>query len=431
MIGQEKSKETGALVVRTLFNWILYGVGVGILSGTAASLFLRGLDWVTATRMTHSWLLFLLPVGGAAVSYLYKRYGSQSIKGNNLIIEQIQSELNVQRAEKQGILSPQPEPVAVPLRMAPLVLLGTWITHLLGGSAGREGTAVQLGGSLADSYGRLLRVNRKDRSLLLICGIAGGFSSVFGTPLAGAVFGIEVIAIGLLRYQAIIPALIASFSGHLITTELWGVQHHHYEIGLIPAFSWLLLLKIATASILFGLTSRLFSGLTRTFKQGFSRLFQNVMLKSAVGGILIIVLTYMLGTREYLGLSLPLLEQAFGGEAAPLAFLWKLVFTSLTLGTGFQGGEVTPLFIIGATLGHTLAGVLQVAVPFLAALGFIAVFCGASNTPLACFIMGMELFGMSGAGYMLMACIISYWCSGTKGIYTQELHRSKLLLRRQ
>ena len=431
MIGQEKSKETGALVVRTLFNWILYGVGVGILSGTAASLFLRGLDWVTATRMTHSWLLFLLPVGGAAVSYLYKRYGSQSIKGNNLIIEQIQSELNVQRAEKQGILSPQPEPVAVPLRMAPLVLLGTWITHLLGGSAGREGTAVQLGGSLADSYGRLLRVNRKDRSLLLICGIAGGFSSVFGTPLAGAVFGIEVIAIGLLRYQAIIPALIASFSGHLITTELWGVQHHHYEIGLIPAFSWLLLLKIATASILFGLTSRLFSGLTRTFKQGFSRLFQNVMLKSAVGGILIIVLTYMLGTREYLGLSLPLLEQAFGGEAAPLAFLWKLVFTSLTLGTGFQGGEVTPLFIIGATLGHTLAGVLQVAAPFLAALGFIAVFCGASNTPLACFIMGMELFGMSGAGYMLMACIISYWCSGTKGIYTQELHRSKLLLRRQ
>lgn len=431
MIGQEKSKETGALVVRTLFNWILYGVGVGILSGTAASLFLRGLDWVTATRMTHSWLLFLLPVGGAAVSYLYKRFGSQSIKGNNLIIEQIQSELNVQRAEKQGICSPQPEPVAVPLRMAPLVLLGTWITHLLGGSAGREGTAVQLGGSLADSYGRLLRVNRKDRSLLLICGIAGGFSSVFGTPLAGAVFGIEVIAIGLLRYQAIIPALIASFSGHLITTELWGVQHHHYEIGLIPAFSWLLLLKIATASILFGLTSRLFSGLTRTFKQGFSRLFQNVMLKSAVGGILIIVLTYSLGTREYLGLGLPLLEQAFEGEAAPLAFLWKLVFTSLTLGTGFQGGEVTPLFIIGATLGHTLAGVLQVAVPFLAALGFIAVFCGASNTPLACFIMGMELFGMSGAGYMLIACIISYWCSGTKGIYTQELHRSKLLLRRQ
>ncbi|MFF2015632.1 voltage-gated chloride channel family protein [Paenibacillus sp. NPDC058177] len=388
----------------TVVKWIILGSCIGILTGTASALFLKSLDYVTTLRMEHSWLLFLLPLGGALVSYLYYRYGKDSIKGNNLIIENI-----------QGGEAP------IPLRMAPLVLFGTLVTHLFGGSAGREGTAVQMGGSLADSFGRWIRISPLDRKILLMCGISGGFGSIFGTPLAGTLFGLEVIALGLISHQALLPCFAASFVGDLVATKLWKVHHIHYAVSEFPALDFLVVLKVLMASVIFGLVGMLFSQLTHFLKVHFTMLIKNPMVKSALGGFIIITLVYLVGTREYLGLGLPLIADSFQGEVSPFAFLWKLIFTSLTLGTGFQGGEVTPLFAIGATLGHTLAGLLHMYGPFLASLGFIAVFCGATNTPIACFLMGIELFGSGGAIYMFMACVVSYLFSGHTGIYTSQL----------
>lgn len=387
----------------TFLKWIVLGGVVGVLSGTASAFFLKSLDYVTEVRLNHGWLLFLLPAGGALVSFLYMRYGKNSAKGNNLILEQI----------REGNET-------IPLRMAPLVLFGTLITHLFGGSAGREGTAVQMGGSLAEGFGRLIKINALDRKILLMCGISGGFGSIFGTPLAGTIFGLEVIAIGLISHKALLPCFTASFVGDLVTTRLWKVHHTHYQVDVFPALDLVVLLKVIAAAIVFGLVSMLFSELTHFLKRTFTYIFKNPMLKSAVGGLIIIALVYVVGSRDYLGLGIPLISGSFETEMPPFAFLWKLIFTALTLGTGYQGGEVTPLFAIGATLGNSLAGVLHLYAPFLASLGFIAVFCGATNTPIACFIMGIELFGSTGAVYMFIACVVSFLFSGHTGIYTSQ-----------
>lgn len=392
-----------ALLYGYFIKWIVLGSFIGWMTGSASAFFLYSLDYVTSLRMENPWLLFFLPLGGAGISFLYYKFGKSSTKGNNLILEQIHGGTE-----------------SVPLRMTPLVLIGTLVTHLFGGSAGREGTAVQMGGSLSEWFGKLIRVTPADRKILLICGISGGFGSIFGTPLAGTLFGLEVLAIGLISHQALLPAYVASLVGNLIATSLWGVSHLHYPIGEIPALSFLVILKVIIASILFGLTSRLFSELTHSLKQWYGYFFRNPMIKSTVGGIIIIALVYLLGTHEYLGLGLPLIEASFTDEVSPLAFLGKILFTSLTLGAGFQGGEVTPLFAIGATLGNALSEWIGLYAPFLAALGFIAVFCGATNTPIACFIMGIELFGGEGAVYMFMACVISYLFSGHSGIYTSQ-----------
>ncbi|OMF38481.1 voltage-gated chloride channel protein [Paenibacillus sp. FSL H8-0548] len=385
-----------------MLKWLLISGIVGILTGSASALFLGSLDWVTETRLHQPWLLWFLPAGGALVSLLYLKLGKESGKGNNLIIEQIHS--------GDG---------AIPLRMAPLVLVGTLITHLFGGSAGREGTAVQMGGSLSEWVGKWFKLKALDRKIILICGISSGFGAVFGTPLAGTIFGLEVLAIGLISYEALLPCLIASYVGHLVTTA-WGIEHIHFAIGSIPPLQWLLLIKIIVAAILFGLAALLFTQLTRGFKKLFSKWIPNPVIKSAVGGFVIIGLVYALGSRQYLGLGIPLIQQAFQEAASPVAFLLKTLFTSLTLGSGFQGGEVTPLFVIGATLGSAIAGLLAAPVPLLAAIGFVSVFSGAAKTPLACFIMGIELFGSEGAIYLFIGCVIAYLCSGRIGIYEAQ-----------
>lgn len=245
----------------TFVKWVILGGMVGLLAGSASALFLASLNAVTQVRLEHAWLLFLLPAGGALVSLMYMRYGKSSLKGNNLILEQI----------RQGN-------EAIPLRMAPLVLGGTLITHLFGGSAGREGTAVQMGGSLADSLGRWLRIGPVDRRILLMCGISGGFGSIFGTPLAGTVFGLEVIAIGLISHKALLPCFAASFTGDLVASRLWGVHHIHYQVDVFPAMDALVLVKVIIASILFGMCSLLFSELTHYLKRTFTAIIRNPML---------------------------------------------------------------------------------------------------------------------------------------------------------
>lgn len=389
-------------------KWIFIGAIVGILTGSAAALFLNSLELVTNLRIQNPWLLFLLPFGGAFVSFLYSKYGKNSSKGNNLILEKINEDAG-----------------RVPKRMAPLVFLGTVITHLFGGSAGREGTGVQIGSSIAEAVGRLLKLDKIDNRIILMCGISSGFASVFGTPLAGTVFGLEVAALGIMSYEALIPCFTASIVGDIVAAA-WGIHHTHYKILEVPELSYMVVIKIIIAAILFGLTSKLFSELTHKLKEVFTEGFENPVIKSMIGGILVIALVYIVGTRDYLGLSIPLIADSFTKEVHPFAFLGKIIFTSLTLGTGFQGGEVTPLFVIGATLGNSLSSLLHMSPSFLAALGLIGVFNGATNTPIASFLLSIEMFGSQGIEYMFMTCVISYIFSGHTGIYTsQRIGRSK------
>ncbi|MCK9858277.1 chloride channel protein [Paenibacillus sp. ATY16] len=396
-----------ANVMKTSLVRLAIAAAVGICTGSASALFLTSLEWATLTSMSHKWLLWLLPLGGALVSWLYMQYGKDAAKGNNLLLDRIYG-----------------GDTAVPLRMAPLVLFGTIITHLFSGSAGREGTAVQMGGSLAEMISKRFKLIGAERKVILLCGISSGFGSVFGTPAAGAIFALEVAALGAISLESILPVFLASYVGHY-TTLAWGVRHLHYSMGTIPPLSVTLLVKIAAAAVLFGLAALLFVTLTHKLKAWFTKLLPNPMIKSFVGGLIIIALVYLVGSRNYLGLGLPLLQHSFEEAAAPLAFLWKTIFTSITLGSGFQGGEVTPLFVIGSTLGSALAKLLAVSVPLLAGIGLISIFSGATNTPLASFILGLELFGLQGYGwlYMLIGCAVAYLCSGAPGIYSAQRAR--------
>jgi len=392
----------------SFLKWVFIGTIVGTLAGIAATLFLKSLELATNLRVNNTWLLFLLPIGGAFVSFVYSRYGKNSLKGNNLIIDKINENAD-----------------NIPLRMAPLVFLGTFITHLFGGSAGREGTGVQIGASISEGVGRLFKLDKIDTKIILMCGISSGFGSVFGTPLAGTIFGLEVAALGTMNYSGLIPCFTAAFVGNWVT-EILGIHHSHYNILEIPDITFIVVLKVIFASILFGLISKLFSELTHKLKELFSCVFENTAIKSAVGGIIIIVLTYLVGTRDYLGLSIPLITASFTQQVSLLAFLNKIIFTTLTLGTGFQGGEVTPLFVIGSTFGNALSSILHISPSFLACLGLIGVFAGATNSPITSFILGIEMFGSQGSEYMFMTCAISYLFSGHSGIYiSQKIGASK------
>lgn len=405
-----------AAVLWQLLRWTLLVVPVGILAGSASALFLWSLDRVTTLRIQQGWLLFLLPVAGAVVGWIYHRVGRSAAGGSNLIIEQI-------HAPGGG----------VPRRMAPLILGGTLITHLFGGSAGREGTAIQMGGSLASTYGRLCRFGEENMRVLLMAGVAAGFGSVFGTPLTGAIFAMEVLVIGRMRYDALIPVLVASVVADY-TCSAWGIMHAHYQItfdaasgGYLHLEGWLVG-KVVLAAVAFGLVSRFFAELIHALQKGYERLIPIAWLRPVLGGVLVIALVYLVGTRDYLGLSVSspdpkavtLLSVFQAGGATPWSWWWKLLFTAITLGAGFKGGEVTPLFFIGAALGNTLAVLLGAPVDLFAGLGFIAVFAGAANTPLACTIMGIELFGAHYAVYFALACFVAYFFSGHSGIYLSQ-----------
>jgi len=385
-----------------VFKRCLLGAVIGIVCGSASALFLFGLEFVTDAQSSNGWLLWFLPFGGALISFIYLKAGRGADRGNNLIIEQIY--------ERKG---------TIPLRMAPLVLIGTWTTHLFGGSAGREGTAVQMGGSLSEWVGERLKLDHGTRQILLICGISGGFGSIFGTPLAGALFSLELLVFTSLSFRAALPSLIASYVGHY-TALTWGVTHAHYKIGLLPMLQLGTIGKVAAAAIAFGLAARVFTMIVRRLKALLSRLLPHPALRSFAGGWIIIALVAITDTREYLGLGLPLLEQSFSEAAAPSAFALKGLFTAVTLSAGFQGGEVTPLFVIGASLGSALSKLLLLTAPFLAAIGMAAVFSSAANTPLAGVVMGIELFGIEAAPYLLAGCGIAYLFSGHSGIYSSQ-----------
>lgn len=382
-----------------LIKLICLGLCVGIMAGLANALFLHGLDLVTLTRMEHHWLVYLLPIAGFVTGWAYLHYGAGTEKGNDLLIEEIH----------------EPKQI-VPFRMAPLILIATWISHLSGASVGREGTAVQISGSLADRLTKWLRLDAENRRLVLIAGIAAGFSAVFGTPLAGAVFGIEVLSVGRLRSDAVFPSLVAAIVAHRVMLS-FGVAEPSFPVGAIPDMGATVFLDLVFAGILFGLAGGAFVKLHHFFSRAFNARIPYAPLRPFLGGAIIALLFAFLPVGRYLGLGSQVVADAFTGPVRPWDFAGKLFFTTFSLGSGLKGGEVTPLFFIGATLGNALAPLSRLPLPFMTALGFVAVFAGASNTPLTCIILAMEYFGSQMGVPAGVVCVVAYLFSGRRGLY--------------
>ncbi len=394
-------------------QWLLLGALVGVVCGIASAVFLLGLERVTDFRTQHESLVYSLPVAGLVIGALYQWLGTPIRGGYNLVLDTLHTD-----GKK------------VPLRMAPMVLVGTLLTHLFGGSAGREGTAVQMGASLADGIAHALRLKGHARGQILAAGIAGGFGSVFGTPIAGTIFGLEVIRLGRIEYDALLPALVASIVGDL-TTRALGVRHTVYPAPAHLDMTVSVLGKWLVFAIAVALVTAAFVELLHRLKKVLEARVPLLPIRMMSGGFAVVGLWKLAGTSDYLGLGVPTIVRSFvDPHLAWGAFAWKLVFTAVTLSSGFLGGEVTPLFFVGAALGNALGRLLALPLDLAAGVGLASVFGAAANTPIALSIMGVELLGANVFPHVVVVAVVAYIASGHRGIYpAQRVARAKLASR--
>lgn len=391
------------------FQAIGLGALVGLVSGAASAAFLLLLEGATHLRESHMAIVYALPVVGIALGLVYERWGTSFKGGSDLIIDTIHEHR-----------------IQLPLRMAPMVLVGTVLTHLFGGSAGREGTAVQMGASLADDIAHRLYLTKRTRRIVLIAGIAGGFGSVFGTPVAGALFGLEVLVIGRLEIRALVPALVASFVGDFVTRRL-GVAHTPYpRLAHVP-ITLTLLLELALIGAAMALAAVAFVELTHHLKAFLQKRIPRLPVRMFLGGCAVVLMWRLVGGGDYLGLGVETIVRAFHDPSLPwFAFAAKLLFTAVTLSAGFLGGEVTPLFFVGATLGAVLARLFGLPIELGAGVGIAAVFGAAANAPLALSIMAVELLGWNVMPHVFVVTAIAFLLAGHRGIYAaQRLVRTK------
>jgi H+/Cl- antiporter ClcA len=376
---------------------------VGVACGAASALFLFLLDEATGYREAHAHLVYALPLAGLGLGLLHARFGHSIKAGNNLVIDTIHDA--------------GPE---LPFRMLPMVMIGTVWTHLFGGSAGREGAAVQMGASLADYLSHRARLRAELRGQLLAAGVAAGFGSVFGTPIAGAIFGLELVVPGRLKHDALVPALVASVVGDLTTRQL-GIVHTAYPAAPWLELSPLLTLRWLVFAAAVALVSVVFIELTHALKQFGERRVAHLGVRMAIGGAIVVVMWLLIGTSDYLGLGIPTIVRAFTDPQLPAwAFAAKLAFTAITLGAGFLGGEVTPLFFIGATLGGVLGPALGIPRELGAGVGMAALFASASKTPLALSVMAVELLGAHVLPHVALVALVAYRLSGHRSIYPAQ-----------
>ena len=382
----------------TLLKWMVLGGVIGLVGGIIGSLFHIGVDTATQMRLAHPWVLYLMPVGGLAIVGLYRLTKTEG-KGTNDIIA------SVHFGEQ------------VPGLLVPVIFVSTVITHLCGGSAGREGAALQIGGGIGYQAGRLLRLGEKDLPLATLCGMSGVFAALFGTPLTATVFALEVISVGVLYYAGLVPCLTAALTGYLVSV-LMGVPPTRFTVT-VPGLEVRTMLLVLVLALLCAVVSILFCRGLHGVEHLLKRTLKNPYLRVAVGAAVLIGLT-LLTNGDYNGAGMEVIGRAIAGQADPWAWVWKLLFTAITIGCGFKGGEVVPSFFVGAAFGCVAAGWLGLPAGFGAAMGLVSVFCGAVNCPLASIILSVELFGSGDLLYFAMACSISYLISGYCGLYSSQ-----------
>ena len=382
-----------------LIKWLAVGGLIGGIGGVIGSLFHIGVSYATRWRSAHPWVLYLLPLLGLIIVGLYRVTGVEG-KDTNAVIESVHFGKNV------------------PVLLVPVIFLSTVLTHLGGGSAGREGAALQIGGGIGFETGRLLRLGEKDLPLATLCGMSAVFSALFGTPLTATVFAMEVISVGVFYYAGLVPCLTASLVGYLVSL-LMGVPPTRFTVAA-PLPEACTMLPVLVLAIGCALVSILFCRGLRETGRIAARLLPNPYWRAAIGGALIIGLTLLAGSTDYNGAGMELVERAVSGEANAWAWLLKLLFTAVTIGFGFKGGEVVPSFFVGACFGCVLGGLLGLPAGFGAAIGLVAVFCGVVNCPFASIFLSIELFGAGGLLYFAVACAVSYLLSGYCGLYSSQ-----------
>lgn len=385
----------------TAGKWVVFSIIVGIVVGLFGTAFYFGLDIVTRCRNAHQWLIFLLPFGGMAIVFLYHLLKDDDDTGTNLVISAIHSGDRL------------------PFRMAPLIFISTLITHLFGGSAGREGAALQMGGSIGNSIGRLFRFDEKDKHIMIMCGMSAAFSSLFGTPMAAAIFSMEMISVGVMYYAALVPCVISSLIAHGIGETL-EVTNEFFLIKNIPHFGVKEAVIISILAILCALVSILFCISLHAFEGLYKNHIKNKYLRAFVGGCLVIIATLLVGSQTYNGTGMNIINDCINGTVRPEAFILKILFTALTLGAGFKGGEIVPSFCIGASFGCLFGQITGFEPTLCTAVGMTSVFCGVTNCPITSLLISFELFGYDGMPYFLIAIPFSYMLSGYFGLYKSQ-----------
>ena len=388
-------------------KWSLFSILSGIIIGGIGTLFYFCMAYATETRTDYPWLIFFLPAAGIFIVGAYYLMHDEKDTGTNLVLSAIHSG------------------ESIPLKMAPLIFISTVLTHLFGGSAGREGAALQLGGSIGNSLGRVFRFDEKDQHVMIMCGMSAAFSALFGTPMAAAIFSMEVVSVGIMHYAALVPCVVSALIAHGIALY-FGVVPEHFTITQIPGFSVKTGLIIACLAILCAEISTLFCITLHTSEKLYKRFFTNKYLRVCTGGILIILLTLMIGNQDYNGAGMSIIKRCFDGSCVPYAFLLKILFTAITLGAGYKGGEIVPSFFIGATFGYTFGSILGFAPNLCTAVGMGAIFCGVTNSPISSLLICFELFGLEAMPYFLLSIALSYMLSGYYGLYhSQKIVYSK------
>ncbi len=408
---KEQFKEKMHLALDPLFiavKWAVLAVLSGMIIGLAGAAFCLCMNLATDFRLSHPNIIWLLPAAGVCIVGIYHILNNEADTGTDLVISAIHFNARV------------------PLRMAPSIFISTVITHLFGGSAGREGAALQLGGSLGATLGRLLKLNEKDVHVMIMCGMSAAFAALFGTPMAAAVFSMEVVSVGIMYYSALVPCVISALIGHAITAH-FRLSENIFHISNLPAFSVKNAVIICILAVLCAVVSIVFCIILHTAQNLYKKYFANPYLRALAGGCFVLALTLLVGSQDYNGTGMQVISRALKGEAVPYAFLLKMLFTALTLGAGFKGGEIVPTFFIGATFGCLFGNVTGFSPVLCTAVGMTSVFCGVTNCPISALLISFEMFGFDGMPYYLLACAFSYMLSGHFGLYhSQKIMYSKL-----
>lgn len=403
----QKAKHS-ALYVSAFAKWTFFSLIVGCVGGGVGALFAHLIAFVTDVRMNNEWLLYLLPLGGVAIALIYHLLKVEH-QGTNQVFEAVRSEKRV------------------PCRLAPAIAISAGITHLLGGSAGKEGAALQLGGSVATLIGRIFRCDDKDRHILTVSGMAAVFAAVFGTPMGAAVFAVEVVSVGYVSLSALYPSFASALVAYLFAVRL-GVHPERFNVDIIPEISAVYLGKVLVLAVVVAVVSIVFCLAMKHSHEAFEKYIRNPYIRAVVGGVVVIALTLLVDTRDYNGGGMHIIEGIFHGEGvSKWAFLLKIIFTAITIGSGFKGGEIVPTLFIGATLGFTMADIVGMPVAFCAAIGMVALFASVTNCPIATVFLAAELFGAEGLLYYALAIFVAFVLSGYFSLYTgQKIVFSKI-----